>query len=148
MDYSIIAIIMMILMVTAIGYYVNETISNKYYINDNLHKSFNAMFIGLQIGVLQLLYLFYNTGSLTTPQIILGLILIVATIYVGYKLVTLDYLINDRELVASLIEQRGLTLAMAKKSRTTNPELKEIIDKIKVNQTEEILELQDILKEL
>ena len=99
MDYSIIAIIMMILIVTVIGYYVNETISNKRYINDNIHKSFNAMFIGLQIGVLQLLYLYYTTGNLTTAQIVLGGILLVATIYVGYKLVTLEYLVNDKQLV-------------------------------------------------
>lgn len=147
MEYTVGTILLMILITIVIGYYINATISIHKHKTNNLTKYYMAVFLGLQMGILELIFMYRYERELGTQYMLLFIFLVVATIYIGKKLYTLDYM-NDRQFMLAMIESDSLALAMAEKTRPTDDRVKQIVDRVKTVNVKEINEMEDILKTL
>lgn len=147
MEYTVGTILMMILITIVIGYYINATISIHKHKTNNLTKYYMAVFLGLQMGILELIFMYRYEQDLGINYLLLFIFLVVATIYIGKKLYTLDYM-NDRQFISAMIESDSLALAMAEKTRPTDDRVKQIVDKVINETTDEINKMEDILKTL
>ena len=145
MEYTVGTIIIMIIVTVLLGYYINSTISFRQHKTHNLLKYYGALFVGLQMGILELICMYRYQHGLDRNYVILFFFLLVAMIYVGVKLYTLSFM-NEKEFMLASIEDHSLGLAMAHNVKTENPVLQEIIERIKTKYPKEIQDMQDILK--
>jgi uncharacterized protein YacL len=147
MENPVYSVIFMILISTALSYYLNSVISLKKYITNNLHKFYMSAFMGLQMGLLEIGMIFVTMGVVSS-LIPLLIIIFFATLFVGYKLYTLDFLSNEQQFMLAMIEHHSLALSMANqiKSKTTTAKLNKIVDDILTSQEDQIQEMYELLK--
>lgn len=147
MEYTVGTILLMILITIVIGYYINATISIHKYKTNNLTKYYMAVFLGLQMGILELIFMYRYEKNLGEQYVLLFIFLVIATIYIGHKLYTFDYM-NDRQFMLAMIESNSLALTMANKTDAQDERVKKLVNKIKTETQSEIDEMQYILKTL
>jgi len=138
---------LMILVSIWLAYYVNAVISLRKYTTDNLNKFYMAVFMGLQMGLIELLFfVLLLGGKITNVTIIIFITLVIGIVFIGYKLYTLDFMRDDEQFMLAMIEHHSMALSMADKNQTQNPRLKKIIADIKASQEAQIKEMYDILQ--
>jgi len=143
----IVSIIIMIILTIILGYYINSTISLKKYKTNNYHKLYMSIFMGLQMGLIEILMIFWMKGF-QYYLIPFSSILIIFTVFTGYKLYTLDFLEDDEQFIKSMIEHHSLALSMTNKikNKTKNPKLKVIAEDILSSQEKQIKEMYDMIQ--
>ena len=75
MEYTVGTILLMILITIVIGYYINATISIHKYKTNNLTKYYMAVFLGLQMGILELIFMYRYERNLGEQYILLFIFL-------------------------------------------------------------------------
>ena len=147
MEYTVGTILLMILITIIIGYYVNATISIHKHKTNNLTKYYMAVFLGLQMGILELIFMYRYERDLGVEYALLFVFLVVAMMHIGYKLYTLNYM-NDRQFVLTMIESDAMALQMAEKTDAEDERVKKIVDRVKTSNVNEINEMRRILMTL
>lgn len=144
-----ISVLIMFVFSFLLSYYVNETISLKKNITNNLHKLYMGVFMAFQMAIIEFGMHAYFVGTYGN-MIWLLLVLIIGLFYSGYQLYTLNFM-NKNEFLLSMIEHHEHAIIMSNKLKNNininsveNKQLKQLVDNITTAQENEI----EIMKQL
>lgn len=108
---------------------------------------------------------FYMAGLMTAPMILIELLFMQAMygnkkwniIIMGLSIIALiifwifirqQFFINDKQFIKSMIPHHAGAILMCEKAAIQDPEIKNLCDKIKTSQQNEINQMKDILERL
>jgi hypothetical protein len=113
---------------------------------DNLVKFYSSLFIGLQLALSEaiILYIYdYQNHSINVVYIII--VLLIFTIYYGYKLKSLDFL-DSKQYLLTLIDQNDTTLLYSEARMNRDPTLRKYAENMISIREKEIRDMGKLLK--
>lgn len=143
---TIIIILITFLVAFLLAYYFAHTISISKNITSNLRKLYTALFMACIMSSFEILVLLIiGKGNLII--VFLGIIFLVAAIFIGYQLKTLRFM-NEKQLLLTMIEHSETSKNIVDKllNKTNDEELNTLLQKIDKDKKDEIEKMYELLK--
>ena len=143
---TIIIILITFLVAFLLAYYFAHTISINKNITSNIRKLYAALFMACIMSSFEILILLIiGKGNLII--VFLGIIFLVAAIFIGYQLKTLRFM-NEKQLLLTMIEHSETSKNIVDKllNKTNDEELNTLLQKIDKDKRSEIEKMYELLK--